>query len=375
MASAVEGWAPHRQPPDARTSDSGLGDLLARLDASIAQRASAYRASKQRRLVKAEEVMLPGWQTPPSKEEVSQARRLVAMGVTRRPFRVHKGPPEGGDFNKEVFCNEPTGLNEWELARVIQPLRNYERPNQGKGYFQKQPEAFPPAADELCAPMHRQWLKEHHQRRDRELHPVYFALKRRDARESVAQKAAMERDITRAMMQRDSDSLPKMSSISVQSLSLTMKKLRVGVALAKKAPSSNDVKPCTATGLPRPQPDREPALRLRAETPAGQAKHLVRWLGPERKVTTLAETTPWQWGQEAIELKARPSICGVSMPRINQRSPPAAAQLRRASTSCPGLRRSGEDVTISNSPIRGVGFNRAKSQPKHRSSTSCGLEG
>lgn len=252
---------------------SGMEDLFAQLDAASsklrAEDAACGREYTGPRIPHIEDAYLsrPAWRPPVVTAAFREAQALFEAG-RRSQASFCSGARVEGEFSQAGLL-KPKYLDTLEASRVLQPDRNFSKPNGYKGYRGQSGGEMPATSDDMCSEQHRNWLGGHYVQREAHLHPMHHALKRADR---------IEEEI-----ERTTDAL-KCSGNEEEKHTLRVKTEGLEKKLAKAK--------------------SDPALVNRTGTPEGHFKHMYGWAGSDRAGDTFQQKAPWQALAEGRELVA-----------------------------------------------------------------------
>jgi len=278
-----------------------VSDILAQLDAGTAKLREEDATLRVKpggfgRLPRIEDAFLaqPVWKPPSWHNAAAEAAELYANGHRVRPSFC------GTSHALEEFTPFKTlkgkVLDTWTITRIGLSERSYRKPRGFAGYRSHPGGDEPPTHDGMCGQQHREWLTGHYERRAAHLRPVAHAM--REVKEQEAElKRTQEALASEAVDEKTKEALKARE----QSLHRRLSRTR-----------SN------------------PILTLRAQTPAGQHKHLRRWsMTTEKAQGTFQQTTPWQGRAEEREVDRRGYTvtramagggCTAKLPKIRRHS-------------------------------------------------------
>lgn len=290
----------------------GLDQLLSHLDTvTLAGReATALRQVKGPRIPRQIDLEPPGWQPPPSREDV---RKKITGQCSRRFNRTVKAAGEPFTKTFDIGFLRPKVLNEWVADRTMQPSRNKSDLNhKAPPRFDIQSRKFEEPNDMQLHPMHREWLQQHRTTRDKHIHEVYYALKKVDACEEKAKEIQRQREKTRDMIGR-----PPLVKLDLpESGKAVLRKAQMAVKVARAFNETQgidnlrDEEARHQEATVRAQ--SAPCLALKPASPKNRVRHLRNWTGPDRRFKwtqtdrCLRHTTPWMAQEEEHELKTWP---------------------------------------------------------------------
>jgi len=287
---------------DADVWGSGVGDLLSTLDGGTMTRritdlGRSASAGSFGSLPKNEDNFRPKFRPPPSREEVKQ----LLLNDTSRGYRSC-GRIQGELFG-ETQRIRPKILSPRTIARLNVPDRTYAKSRSQIAYH-AQPEVMPELGDDSCTEMHRDWLKSHRTRRDREMHAEFHALNRIDKATAAVDDIAKMKAIARDIISRDHAWKPSMSSGAKSSL----QKVKKAVSTARQF---NKIAGIDVLQMEEERMKDEvrrakaaKCLSVRPAVPQGRVTHAQGWGGPDRNIRYLRESTPWRQQDDARSLAA-----------------------------------------------------------------------
>jgi len=255
-------------------------------------------------LPKSEDTFRPKFRPPPSRDEVKQ----LLLNDTSRGYR------SCGRIQGEIFSASerlrPKVLSPRTIARLNVPDRTFAK-SRSQISFHAQPEVMPGLTDDSCTEMHRDWLKAHRTRRDREMHPEFHALNRIDKAAAAVEDIAKMKAVARDIISRDHAWKPSFSSGALQSLAKVKKAVK-GARAFNKAGGID----LLAMEEERMQEEvrrakAAPCLNVRPPAPQGRVTHAQGWAGPDRNIRYLRESTPWRQQDDTRNL----AVAGPGRPR------------------------------------------------------------
>lgn len=240
----------------------------------------------------------PSWRPPPRKDEA----RATSSAEFIRPFR--KDMTIAGGFLNEQTTVRAEPMEIWPQQRIALPSRGHPwskhlRTRRGHPHLNEVPVTYPSQkgyrwhvhseplgdiSDDMCHPMHRQWLKDFSVTRDKELYPVYHAMNRLERAQDIKREHDKRNQQARDIAMRKNLCPPKVSDDTARMDDT--KRPRVGL---KDEEVADRVR---AERVERAK--SAPALQIQPPKEA-QIRHLRGWRGPQRNIPyMLKESTPWR---------------------------------------------------------------------------------
>eukprot|EP00929_Paragymnodinium_shiwhaense_P007065 TRINITY_DN111023_c0_g1_i1.p1 TRINITY_DN111023_c0_g1~~TRINITY_DN111023_c0_g1_i1.p1 ORF type:complete len:383 (-),score=71.33 TRINITY_DN111023_c0_g1_i1:111-1259(-) len=292
------------------------------------ERTNAMTAKRIGKLPNVDDLTAPRAKPPMKGDPVLKAQ-LKAEKATFKPFQS-MCQTVGHAFG-EVKPVRPKVLDTWTTYRMTEPTRNHRYPGSHQlnrelfnstnpepkkcakgvvafdgnrqliqgfvGYrFHAQSEPFANCSDDQCSTMHRQWLKEHAEVRDREIYPIYHASERVEKAKAIKAAHEERRQMARDMMSRRQLNPPTFSPNVMK----TLGKIKQVVATSHAFHSNAGITVSSVADEQKADKGRlekalsAPVLQIPQPGPQGRLDHLRPWGGPQRSCSSLRHTTPWR---------------------------------------------------------------------------------
>mmetsp|Transcript_24894 Transcript_24894/g.46020 ORF Transcript_24894/g.46020 Transcript_24894/m.46020 type:complete len:292 (-) Transcript_24894:61-936(-) len=244
------------------------------------------------------------WRPPPRLTEVQKKLMGSTSPVGFRPPFARFTKSAGGEMMPAVY-NQGQYLDILDRSRLLQPNRNYQYPKKAAPpRFRIIPEKFPEPADDLCHEDHVKWLAAHQRARDKQIHPVYYALEAVDKAKRIYDAHEQRRVLTRDLMTRGTKA-PKLSDNAKATLKRVKQAVHVKRAFDKTDQLVAEEEKDKAL-LAKAKSD--PSLLLRAPTPPGRMTHRKPWAVHDLNLRHLRTSTPWLHEDEVRELASQRTI-------------------------------------------------------------------